>query len=120
MVPVWCCKSAYYSAKSIYRGASTLRFIVAALLLLVQSRDTVDAQTIVVRPAPEFSQTDPAAWLNSPPLTMTSLRNRYWSTFYLIDKRGFIRHIFVAETHAGDRRALVIESAIQKLLAESA
>ena len=160
----------------------------------------MDAQTIVARPAPEFSQTDPAAWLNSPPLTMTSLRgkvvvldfwtfdcwncyrsfpwlnalekkfantdlqvigihtpefahekvranvaakiaefdlehpsmmdndfafwksmrNRYWPTFYLIDKRGIIRHIFVGETHAGDRRAVVIEEAIQKLLAEPA
>jgi hypothetical protein len=49
-----------------------------------------------------------------------SMRNRYWPTFYLIDKRGIIRHIFVGETHAGDRRALVIEEAIQLLLAEPA
>jgi hypothetical protein len=48
------------------------------------------------------------------------MRNRYWPTFYLIDKRGIIRHIFVGETHAGDRRALVIEEAIQLLLAEPA
>ncbi len=48
------------------------------------------------------------------------MRNRYWPTFYLIDKRGIIRHIFIGETHAGDRRAVVIEAAIRELLAEPA
>jgi hypothetical protein len=46
--------------------------------------------------------------------------NRYWPTFYLIDKRGTIRHVFVGETHAGEHRARTIESEIQILLAETA
>jgi hypothetical protein len=47
-----------------------------------------------------------------------ALRNRYWPTFYLVDKRGTIRHRFAGEMHAGDRRALAIEQRIQTLLAE--
>ena len=49
-----------------------------------------------------------------------SMQNRYWPTYYLIDKRGYIRHVFIGETHKGDRRAQLIESAIAELLAEPA
>ena len=31
-----------------------------------------------------------------------AMGNRYWPTFYLIDKRGFLRHVFIGETHEGD------------------
>ena len=47
-----------------------------------------------------------------------ALNNRYWPAFYLIDKQGRLRLVSVGETHAGDRRARVIEDRIMKLLAE--
>ncbi len=159
---------------------------------------TAHAFSIVARPAPEFTQTSPDAWLGSAPLTLASLRgkvvmldfwtfgcwncyrsfpwlnaleekyrdsgfqvvgihtpefehekvrrnveekirefglkhpsmmdndfafwksmgNRYWPTFYLIDKRGYIRHVFIGETHQGDARARDVEAALKRLLAE--
>ena len=47
-----------------------------------------------------------------------AIGNRYWPTFYVIDKRGRVRGRFIGETHAGDRRARAIESLIEELLAE--
>ena len=47
-----------------------------------------------------------------------ALGNQYWPTFYLVDKRGQIRSVFIGETHVGDRRALDIEERIKTLLAE--
>ncbi len=47
-----------------------------------------------------------------------ALNNRYWPTFYLIDKNGYIRESFVGETHVGTQKARNIESSIQKLLTE--
>jgi thiol-disulfide isomerase/thioredoxin len=47
-----------------------------------------------------------------------AMGNRYWPAFYLVDRRGDIRGVFVGETHSGDRRAEAIEAAIEKLLAE--
>ncbi|MCO6451866.1 MAG: redoxin family protein [Caldilineales bacterium] len=43
-----------------------------------------------------------------------SFRNRYWPTFYLIDKQGRIRYVHIGEGHY-DRT----EQAIRGLLAES-
>ena len=34
-----------------------------------------------------------------------ALNNRYWPTFYLIDKNGYIRNSFVGETHEGTQQA---------------
>ena len=158
----------------------------------------VSATSIVARPAPEFTQISPDAWLGSKPLTMADLRgkvvlvdfwtftcwncyrsfpwlnaleekfagkdfqvigihspefekekdkgaieqhmkkyglkhptmmdndfafwkkmgNRYWPSFYLIDKRGFLRHVFIGETHEADPRAKQVEMAIRQLLDE--
>lgn len=47
-----------------------------------------------------------------------ALNNQYWPAYYLIDKRGKIRHLFIGETHKGDRRARQIEAAIAALLEE--
>ena len=47
-----------------------------------------------------------------------ALNNRYWPSFYLVDKRGRIRGLFVGETHAETKRALRVEGAIETLLAE--
>ncbi|WP_240954351.1 redoxin family protein [Solimonas marina] len=48
-----------------------------------------------------------------------ALGNQYWPAFYLIDRQGIVRDVFVGETHAGDRRARAIEARIDALLAES-
>lgn len=47
-----------------------------------------------------------------------AMGNRYWPAFYLIDKEGNVRARFIGETHAGDKQALAIESAITNLLKE--
>lgn len=48
-----------------------------------------------------------------------ALNNQYWPAYYLIDKQGKIRHLFIGETHQGDSRAKKIERAISELLSES-
>ena len=47
-----------------------------------------------------------------------ALENRYWPAFYLVDKKGMIRHLSVGETHAGTARARKIEEQIRALIAE--
>ena len=47
-----------------------------------------------------------------------AMGNRYWPTFYLLDKQGRIRAYAVGETHRGDRNAKTIERTIRELLAE--
>lgn len=48
-----------------------------------------------------------------------ALDNRYWPAYYLVDRRGVIRHLHVGETHEGDARATRVEEQIRALLAES-
>lgn len=45
-----------------------------------------------------------------------ALGNRYWPAFYLVDRNGQVRAIFVGETHAGDANAQNIERLIEELL----
>lgn len=45
-----------------------------------------------------------------------ALNNRYWPAFYLIDREGKLRALYVGETHRGDAQARDIEAAIEKLL----
>ena len=47
-----------------------------------------------------------------------ALNNRYWPAFYIIDKRGFIRHLAVGEIHVDDRRDRQIQRLVETLLAE--
>ncbi len=47
-----------------------------------------------------------------------AMDNRYWPAYYLIDKKGRIRDLFVGETHAGDKRAKAIDARIAELMAE--
>ena len=172
---------------------------VLALSAMPQFSNKARAYSTVARPAPEFTQTDPEAWLGSEPLSIKDLRgkvvfidiwtygcwncyrsfpwlnaleekladedfqvigihtpefehekvrenivekikefelkhpsmmdndfaywrkldNRYWPTYYLVDKKGYIRHYFIGETHTGSKRAREIEFAIKQLLMES-
>lgn len=47
-----------------------------------------------------------------------ALGNRFWPTFYIVDRDGDIRGVFIGETHAGDRRAHAIEALVARLLDE--
>lgn len=47
-----------------------------------------------------------------------ALRNRYWPTFYIADKNGVVRGVFIGETHQGDKRAKDMEQLIEKLIAK--
>jgi thiol-disulfide isomerase/thioredoxin len=47
-----------------------------------------------------------------------ALNNRFWPAYYLIDKSGNIRALYVGETHEGDRRAQEIEAKVKELMAE--
>lgn len=45
-----------------------------------------------------------------------AMHNRYWPAFYILDKQGKIRAIFVGETHEHDKQAQAIEQTIRELL----
>lgn len=45
-----------------------------------------------------------------------AMQNRYWPAFYLLDREGRVRELYVGETHAGDRQARAVEAAIEALL----
>lgn len=47
-----------------------------------------------------------------------AMNNRYWPAYYLVDKQGKIRALYIGETHDGDKRARAIEASIRELLAE--
>ena len=48
-----------------------------------------------------------------------ALGNRYWPSFYLVDKKGAIVAKVIGEVHDGDHDAKRIETRIELLLAES-
>jgi len=48
-----------------------------------------------------------------------AMGNRYWPTFYVIDKAGNVRASYIGETHSGDANARAIEEMISELLTES-
>ena len=45
-----------------------------------------------------------------------AMHNRYWPSYYLLDKQGQVRAVFVGETHAEDEQAKRIEKTIRLLL----
>ena len=59
---------------------------------------------------PIYLDTDFSYW--------NALGNRYWPSFYLVDKQGKIRLRTVGEMHAGGGNAAEFEQMIQQLLAE--
>ena len=179
-------------------GIAAKALIIIATVLLITTMPLAAAKPLDSRPAPEFTQTAPDAWINSPPLTSdvfkgkvtlvdfwtfgcwncyrsfpwlnalekrmqtrnfqvigihtpefdhervresvvsksrefglehpvmmdndfaywNAVNNRYWPAFYLVDKEGKLRHLFVGETHEKSRKAESIEAAIEALLAE--
>ncbi len=48
----------------------------------------------------------------------TAAGNRYWPAYYLVDKQGKLREVYVGETHADTAQARKIEKAISALMAE--
>jgi protein involved in polysaccharide export with SLBB domain len=47
-----------------------------------------------------------------------ALNNRYWPSFYLIDKNGKVRAVYVGEMRVGGKQANRVEKQIEALLAE--
>ncbi|MEM7304378.1 MAG: thioredoxin-like domain-containing protein [Pseudomonadota bacterium] len=47
-----------------------------------------------------------------------ALNNRYWPSFYIVDKTGNIRGMFIGETHPNTERANQMEALISRLLKE--
>ena len=45
-----------------------------------------------------------------------ALSNQYWPAFYLIDREGKLRALYVGETHVGDAQADRIEAQIESML----
>lgn len=48
-----------------------------------------------------------------------ALGNRYWPSFYLVNRQGVIAARVVGEVHEGDRRADEIDGLIEELLGKS-
>lgn len=46
------------------------------------------------------------------------MKNRYWPSYYLVDKKGQVRANFIGETHKNSSQANKIEALIEALLAE--
>lgn len=47
-----------------------------------------------------------------------AMGNRFWPAWYLVDRSGTVRSVFVGETHAGDPQARRIADEVRSLLAE--
>ena len=47
------------------------------------------------------------------------LGNRYWPAFYLVDREGKLRELFIGEMHVDTERATEVEAAIEALLGEA-
>ena len=48
-----------------------------------------------------------------------AMKNSVWPAFFILDKQGRVRKVVVGETHVGDSRARLVETEIEKLLAET-
>ncbi|TJY59453.1 redoxin domain-containing protein [Sinimarinibacterium sp. CAU 1509] len=48
-----------------------------------------------------------------------AIGNRYWPAYYLIDRRGRVRALYVGETHVDDPQARAVERDLEVLLAET-
>ena len=71
----------------------------------------------VVKKCEEFMVTHPVM-MDNDFAYWKALRNRYWPTFYVVDKNGVVKDVFIGETHQGDKRAKKVEKLISKLIAK--
>jgi thiol-disulfide isomerase/thioredoxin len=71
----------------------------------------------VIKKCEEFEVTHPVM-MDNDFAYWKALRNRYWPTFYIADKNGVVRGVFIGETHQGDKRAKDMEDLIEKLIAK--
>ncbi len=71
----------------------------------------------VERKVEEFGLTHPVM-LDNDYAYWKAIGNRYWPTFYLLDRRGRVRGYYIGETHPGDRNARALEEQLQRLLNE--
>ncbi len=69
----------------------------------------------VVEKCEEFEVTHPVM-MDNDFAYWKALRNRYWPTFYVADKRGKVHGVFIGETHQGDKRANDVEKLITELI----
>lgn len=65
----------------------------------------------------EFKVTHPVM-MDNDFLYWQAMGNRYWPTFYILDKQGRVRSVYIGETHEGSHQALQIEKDIRHLLQE--
>ncbi|MFK8027060.1 MAG: redoxin family protein [Gammaproteobacteria bacterium] len=71
----------------------------------------------VIEKCEEFKVTHPVM-MDNDFAYWKALRNRYWPTFYVADKHGVVKGVYIGETHEGDKRAHQVENLIAKLIAE--
>ena len=69
----------------------------------------------VVAKCEEFNVTHPVM-MDNDFAYWKALKNRYWPTFYVVDKQGKVQGVFIGETHEGDKRAKNVEKLIAKLI----
>lgn len=69
----------------------------------------------VVKKAKEFDLHHPVMMDNDFSY-WNAMGNRYWPSFYVIDRDGVVQAKFFGETHGGDRNARAIEAKILELL----
>ena len=77
------------------------------------------ARDAVERKVKEFGIAHPVM-LDNDYSYWNALNNQYWPAYYLIDRRGDIRAVYVGEMHTGHARARKVEAKIEELLREAA
>ncbi len=111
----WNCYRSFPWLKSVEQRFGDSGFTVIGVHTPEFDHERVRAN--VVRKTREFALEHPVMMDNDYSY-WKALHNRYWPTFYLIDKQGRLRARYVGETHRGERRAIDIEAKIAQLLAE--
>ncbi len=71
----------------------------------------------VERAAKKFDLTQPI-YMDNDYAYWRSLGNRYWPTFYAVDRNGVIRSTAIGEMHKGQSRADNMETLLKKLIQE--
>ena len=71
----------------------------------------------VVKAAERFGKSHPI-FMDNEFQYWRALGNRYWPSFYLVDRRGRIRHRYEGEMHLDEARGRQGEARIRELLAE--